>query len=141
MNLNACDRPGAAARPAQAQADPNFAVVHQISRLPIPLPFRALKARRSVLSIENFSSAVETVLTIPGLQRNIHRIGSDPGHGRRSHRSLPRQPRPGRLAAADTGKIARAVLQGTWSGFDVGAARPASCRLSHQVYRDWLESD
>jgi nucleoside-diphosphate-sugar epimerase len=40
-------------------------VVHKISRLPIPLPFGALKARRSVLSIENFSSAVETVLTNP----------------------------------------------------------------------------
>lgn len=43
----------------------NFATVHKISRLPIPLPFGALKARRSVLSIENFNSAVETALTNP----------------------------------------------------------------------------
>lgn len=41
----------------------NFAAVHRISRLPIPLPFGALTARRSVLSIQNFNSAVETVLT------------------------------------------------------------------------------
>jgi nucleoside-diphosphate-sugar epimerase len=43
----------------------NFATVHKISRLPIPLPFGALKARRSVLSIENFKSAIETALTNP----------------------------------------------------------------------------
>jgi nucleoside-diphosphate-sugar epimerase len=43
----------------------NFATVHKISRLPIPLPFGALKARRSVLSIENFESAIETALTNP----------------------------------------------------------------------------
>jgi uncharacterized protein YbjT (DUF2867 family) len=38
----------------------NFAVVHRLSRLPIPLPFGALHAQRSVLSIQNFNSAVET---------------------------------------------------------------------------------
>jgi nucleoside-diphosphate-sugar epimerase len=43
----------------------NFATIHRISRLPVPLPFGALKARRSVLSIENFNSAVETALTNP----------------------------------------------------------------------------
>jgi nucleoside-diphosphate-sugar epimerase len=41
----------------------NFATVHGISRLPIPLPFGALKARRSVLSIQNFNSAIATALT------------------------------------------------------------------------------
>lgn len=41
----------------------NFATVHKISRLPIPLPFGALTAQRSVLSVQNFSSAVATVLT------------------------------------------------------------------------------
>jgi nucleoside-diphosphate-sugar epimerase len=41
----------------------NFATIHRISRLPIPLPFGALTARRSVLSIQNFSSAIVTVLT------------------------------------------------------------------------------
>jgi nucleoside-diphosphate-sugar epimerase len=40
----------------------NFAAIHRISRLPIPLPFGALKAQRSVLSIENFNSAIETAL-------------------------------------------------------------------------------
>ena len=41
----------------------NFAMIHKVSRLPIPLPFGALTAKRSILSIENFSSAVATVLT------------------------------------------------------------------------------
>jgi UDP-glucose 4-epimerase len=40
----------------------NFATIHRISRLPIPLPFGALSARRSVLSIQNFTSAVAMVL-------------------------------------------------------------------------------
>lgn len=41
----------------------NFATVHKISRLPIPLPFGALTAQRSVLSVENFNSAAAVVLT------------------------------------------------------------------------------
>jgi nucleoside-diphosphate-sugar epimerase len=41
----------------------NLATVEKISRLPIPLPFRSLTAQRSVLSIENFNSAVATALT------------------------------------------------------------------------------
>jgi nucleoside-diphosphate-sugar epimerase len=40
----------------------NFATLYRISRLPIPLPFGKLTARRSVLSIENFNSAVGTAL-------------------------------------------------------------------------------
>jgi UDP-glucose 4-epimerase len=55
----------------------NFATVHKVSRLPIPLPFGALKARRSVLSIENFNSAIETALTNSGA-RNETFIVSDP---------------------------------------------------------------
>jgi UDP-glucose 4-epimerase len=43
----------------------NFATVHRVSRLPIPLPLGALSAQRSVLSIQNFSSAVGTVLSNP----------------------------------------------------------------------------
>jgi nucleoside-diphosphate-sugar epimerase len=46
----------------------NFATVHRISRLPIPLPFGALSAQRSVLSIENFNSAVATALSNPRAQ-------------------------------------------------------------------------
>jgi UDP-glucose 4-epimerase len=41
----------------------NFATVHRIAGLPIPLPFGALSAQRSVLSIQNFNSAVETALS------------------------------------------------------------------------------
>lgn len=55
----------------------NFATVHRISRLPIPLPFGALTARRSVLSIRNFNSAVETALNNPRARGETF-IVSDP---------------------------------------------------------------
>ena len=55
----------------------NFAIVHKISSLPIPLPFGALTALRSVLSVENFNSAVATVLTAPGARGETF-IVSDP---------------------------------------------------------------
>jgi nucleoside-diphosphate-sugar epimerase len=55
----------------------NFATIHEISRLPIPLPFGALTARRSVLSIQNFNSAVETALSNPGARGETF-IVSDP---------------------------------------------------------------
>jgi UDP-glucose 4-epimerase len=41
----------------------NFAIVFRVSRLPIPLPLGRLTARRSVLSIQNFNSAMSTVLS------------------------------------------------------------------------------
>lgn len=40
----------------------NFATIHKISRLPIPLPFGAVSALRAVLSIQNFNYAVATAL-------------------------------------------------------------------------------
>jgi nucleoside-diphosphate-sugar epimerase len=55
----------------------NFATVHRISRLPIPLPFGSLSAQRSVLSIQNFNSAVETALDNPRAQGETF-IVSDP---------------------------------------------------------------
>jgi nucleoside-diphosphate-sugar epimerase len=55
----------------------NFATVHRISRLPIPLPFGAMSARRSVLSIENFNSAVATALRNPRARGETF-IVSDP---------------------------------------------------------------
>ena len=41
----------------------NFASIHKISRLPVPLPFGGLSAQRSVLSVRNFCSAVAIALT------------------------------------------------------------------------------
>jgi UDP-glucose 4-epimerase len=41
----------------------NFAMLRKFSYLPIPLPLGALTAQRSVLSVENFNSAVVTVLS------------------------------------------------------------------------------
>jgi nucleoside-diphosphate-sugar epimerase len=55
----------------------NFATIHRLSRLPIPLPFGALTAQRSVLSIQNFNSAVETALSNPGARGETF-IVSDP---------------------------------------------------------------
>src|ERR1700683_1312825 len=55
----------------------NFATVHRISRLPVPLPFGALKAQRSVLSVQNFNSAVAIALTDPRARGETF-IVSDP---------------------------------------------------------------
>ena len=55
----------------------NFATVHSISRLPIPLPFGGLTAQRSVLSVQNFCSAVVTALRDPRARGETF-IVSDP---------------------------------------------------------------
>jgi UDP-glucose 4-epimerase len=55
----------------------NFASIHRISRLPIPLPLGGLRARRSVLSIGNFCSAVAFALTAPAARGETF-IVSDP---------------------------------------------------------------
>ncbi len=55
----------------------NFATIHKISRLPIPLPFGGLTAQRSVLSVLNFCSAVELALTNSGARGETF-IVSDP---------------------------------------------------------------
>jgi UDP-glucose 4-epimerase len=55
----------------------NFAFVHKISRLPIPLPFGELRAKRSVLSVENFCSAIDLVLNDSRARGEIF-IVSDP---------------------------------------------------------------
>ena len=43
----------------------NLATIRKIARLPLPLPFGGLKARRSVLSVQNLNSAITTALTNP----------------------------------------------------------------------------
>ncbi|MCK1605958.1 NAD-dependent epimerase/dehydratase family protein [Bradyrhizobium sp. 166] len=55
----------------------NFAMIHNLARFPIPLPFGALTAKRSILSIENFNSAVATVL-VNSRARGETFIVSDP---------------------------------------------------------------
>ncbi len=55
----------------------NFATVHKISRLPIPLPFGHFTAQRSVLSVQNFCSAVALSLTEPRARGETF-IVSDP---------------------------------------------------------------
>lgn len=55
----------------------NFAFIHKISRMPIPLPLGGLKAKRSVLSIQNFCCAVQKVL-VDSRARGETFIVSDP---------------------------------------------------------------
>lgn len=55
----------------------NFATVHKATRLPIPLPFGRLTAKRSVLSVHNFCSAVALALTDRHARGEIF-IVSDP---------------------------------------------------------------
>ena len=69
----------------------NFTFVHNISRLPVPLPFGRLTAKRSVLSVQNFCSAVELVLTNSRARGETFTV-SDPTPRCcfRAHRTLPR---------------------------------------------------
>jgi UDP-glucose 4-epimerase len=55
----------------------NFAFIHRLSRIPIPLPFGGLKAKRSVLSIQSFCCAVQKVL-VDSRARDETFIVSDP---------------------------------------------------------------
>jgi nucleoside-diphosphate-sugar epimerase len=55
----------------------NFAFIHKLSRMPIPLPFGGLTAKRSVLSIQNFCCAVQKVLLDPRARGETF-IVSDP---------------------------------------------------------------
>jgi nucleoside-diphosphate-sugar epimerase len=47
----------------------NMAQLIRLARSPFPLPFRSIKARRSLLALENLSLAIETVLKVPGTLR------------------------------------------------------------------------
>lgn len=55
----------------------NLATIRKISRLPVPLPFGGLQARRSVLSVQNLNSAITTALTDPRTRGEIF-IVADP---------------------------------------------------------------
>ena len=55
----------------------NLATIRKIARLPVPLPFGGFTARRSVLSVQNLNSAINTVLTDPQARGEIF-IVSDP---------------------------------------------------------------
>jgi nucleoside-diphosphate-sugar epimerase len=55
----------------------NMAQLMRLARSPIPLPVTGLKARRSLLALENLSAAIMAALTVPGpLRRAI--IAADP---------------------------------------------------------------
>jgi nucleoside-diphosphate-sugar epimerase len=47
----------------------NIAQLMRLARSPLPLPLGSLRARRSLLALENLLTAIETVLTAPGSLR------------------------------------------------------------------------
>jgi UDP-glucose 4-epimerase len=47
----------------------NMAQLMRLARWPLPLPFSSLKARRTLLAVENLLAAIETVLAAPGTLR------------------------------------------------------------------------
>lgn len=49
----------------------NMAQLMQLARSPFPLPLGSLRARRSLLALENLSAAIETVLAVPGPLRRV----------------------------------------------------------------------
>ena len=55
----------------------NMARLMQLARSPYPLPLAGLRARRSLLALENLSAAIETVLTAPETLRRVF-IAADP---------------------------------------------------------------
>jgi nucleoside-diphosphate-sugar epimerase len=55
----------------------NMAELVRLARSPFPLPLGSLKARRSLLAVENLLAAVETVLAAPGTLRRAF-IVADP---------------------------------------------------------------
>jgi UDP-glucose 4-epimerase len=55
----------------------NMAQLMQVARSPLPLPVGGLRARRSLLAVENLAAAIETVLAAPGTLRRAF-IAADP---------------------------------------------------------------
>lgn len=55
----------------------NMAQLMQFARSPLPLPVGSLRARRSLLAVENLTAAIETVLAAPGTLRRAF-IAADP---------------------------------------------------------------
>lgn len=55
----------------------NFATLNRVAALPVPLPFRGLSALRSILMVQNFNSAVATVIE-PDAPRNSTYVVADP---------------------------------------------------------------
>jgi nucleoside-diphosphate-sugar epimerase len=55
----------------------NMAQLMQLARSPFPLPLGSLRARRSLLALENLLAAIETVLAAPGPLRRVF-IAADP---------------------------------------------------------------
>jgi nucleoside-diphosphate-sugar epimerase len=55
----------------------NMAQLMRLARSPFPLPLASLRARRSLLALENLSAAIEAVLAAPGTLRRVV-IAADP---------------------------------------------------------------
>jgi nucleoside-diphosphate-sugar epimerase len=55
----------------------NMAQLIKLARSPLPLPLASLAAHRSLLALENLSTAIETVLAAPGTLRRVF-VAADP---------------------------------------------------------------
>jgi nucleoside-diphosphate-sugar epimerase len=55
----------------------NMAQLMRVARSPLPLPVGSLRARRSLVAVENLAAAIETVLAAPGTLRRAF-IAADP---------------------------------------------------------------
>ena len=117
----------------------NFATVHRLSRLPIPLPFGAMSAQRSVLSIQNFNSAVATALSNPRARGETF-IVSDPAPVTVADLIARHRASLGRSTLADAGtrKLDQGVTQGHGPRRDLGTDRPAPGGSANEAACDRL---
>ena len=54
----------------------NFGAIRKLAALPLPLPFGALDNKRSILSIENFCTAISTIITKPEAQGETYIVAN-----------------------------------------------------------------
>ncbi len=106
-----------------AGAKGNFAAIKKLSSLPLPLPFGALENRRSVLSIDNFNTAILTLMTAPAaLGETFIAANPEPVTIGQIVGGHPPQPQPAAKFAAGAHRAYRAPFASAGSGRPVGAA-------------------
>ena len=104
----------------------NFATVHRLSRLPIPLPFGSTNGPTVHIVDPEFQLGSRDRLEQPARTgRDLYRVGPETGHGRKSHRASPRRPRQITQLDIPARKLDRDGPQGDGPDFDLGSDWPA----------------